>query len=230
MGFFTDILNGGRNKDSAAEANKYLNQIPGKAQENLNPYINPGEKAGSFVEQIMKSYKPSAGYQFQKEELGKELSNNAAAGGFSGTQYDQGQRGKLIQALLSGDMQQYFNNVNSVHNKSFDASRELNDIETGALNQQGGLAFGAAESKNARNASLRDALLGLAGTAAGAYFGGPMGAAMGSKLGGGGGGGSGGSSMDFVRNFNPRNTLNGGGAPGMTGGSTIPGASWLGAR
>lgn len=212
MGLFSSLL-GGKKVDSSAAANQYLNQIPGKARTNLSPYIMPGQEAQGFVDKIMAGYKPSEGYQFQKQELGNELGNNAAAGGFAGTEYDQGQRGKLIQALLSGDMQQYFNNVNGVHNQSFNASRELNDIETGALNQQGGLAFNAAEQKNQRRSSLRNALLKLGGGAIGGFLGGPAGSSIGSQLGGafGGGGGGGGSGS-----YGQQSSF-GGGNPGTPG-------------
>lgn len=220
MGLFTNILNGGKNENSSDAANKYLNQIPGQAQKNLNPYIMPGQEAQSFVEKIMAGYKPSEGYNFKKDELNTELSNNAAAGGFAGTQFDESQRGKLIQSLLSGDMQQYLDNVMGVHNRSFDASRELNDIETGALNQQGGMAFGAAENKNARNAALRDQLLKLTGQAIGAFAGGPIGAAA--MSGGGGGGYQQQPSTGWSTNYDLGNTL-GGGAPRMS-----PNTGWMG--
>ena len=79
MGFFQEIINGlspaalvynkTKPKDSSAAANQYLNQIPGVAEKNLSPYIMPGQQSQDFINQIMQGYKPSEGYNFQKEEL-----------------------------------------------------------------------------------------------------------------------------------------------------------------
>lgn len=192
MGFFSDLLKspltgpgllrGTKTVDSSAAANKYLDQIPGVAHENLDPYIMPGEQAQSFVDKIMKGYKPSEGYNFQREELGKGLSNTAAAGGYAGGEYDQSQRAKLIQGLLGSDMDNYFNKVMGVHNQSYGASSQLNDILGGALNQQGGMAFGQAENKNQGAMNLQNALMKLLGGAAGAALGGPAGASLGASL------------------------------------------------
>lgn len=172
MGFFSDVLGAStfgigsmfkKPVDSSAKANEYLNQIPGVAEKNLNPYIMPGQQAQDFVNQIQSGYKPSEGYNFQKNELLKEIGGNSIPGG----RRDQEQRGELVQKLLSGDMQQWLQNVLGVHNNSYNASQELNNVQTGALNQQGGLAFGAGENQNQRQSDLQNALLGFAGNAAG---------------------------------------------------------------
>jgi hypothetical protein len=231
MGLFSNILAGGKRRDSSAAANEYLNKIPGMTRENINPYIKPGMEAKSFVDEILGSYTPSEGYQFQKGELEKALGNTAAAGGYAGGEFDQMQRGKLIQGLLSQDMQQYLGNVLDVHNNSFAASQYLNDVLGGTLNAQGGLAFRNAETKNERNAALRNALLGAAGTAAGGFLGGPAGAAIGGKLFGGmGGGGSTGgyvpsAASNYTRSLDLGNVLSGGNRLNMPS-STVPGAGW----
>lgn len=195
MGFFSKLLEAtpmgagnlffGKDVDSNKAANQYLDQIPGMARKNLSPYIKPGEEAQGFVDQIMKGYTPSEGYNFQKAELEKSLGNTAAAGGYAGGEYDQMQRGKLIQSLLSGDMQQYLENVLGVHNQSYGASRDLTDIEGGALNQQGGMAFSQAENKNQRRYDMQNALMKMAAGAFGASKGMPFGGSSGSAGGGG---------------------------------------------
>jgi len=201
MGFFQEIINGlspaalaankfgGGATDSVGNANQYLNQIPGLAEKNLSPYIKPGQQSQDFVNQIMQGYKPSEGYNFQQGELNKNLTAAANSGGYAGGEYDQGQRGKLMQGLLSQDMQQWLDNVLGVHNKSFDASRELNDIQGGALNQQGSMAFGQGENQNQQRQNLMNQLLKLAAGAAGGAIGGPVGAGIGSAAGGAIGGG-----------------------------------------
>lgn len=228
MGLFSNILqaaspaammyNKTKPVDSMSAANQHLSQIPGVAQKNLSPYIMPGEQGVDFINKIMQSYKPSEGYQFQKNELNTSLGNTAAAGGFAGTQYDQGQRGKLIQSLLSGDMQQYYDNVMNVHRGSFDASRELNDIQTGALNQQGGLAFGQAENQNSRNSALRNALLSLGGQALGGSMGLPPMPQMGGQQANQG--------MQIPQNAPVMGGY--GGAYRRPSTSTVPGAAWGG--
>ena len=224
MGFFSQMLGGGSNSNNAA--NQYLNQIPGMARENLSPYIQPGQQAQSFIDQIMKGYTPSQGYNFQKEELNKELGNTANAGGYAGGEYDQAQRGKLIQSLLSGDMQQYLNNVLGVHNQSYGASRDLTDILGGGLNQQAGMAFSQEENQNQRESDMLNALLKLGGTLGGAALGGPVGAGIGGALGGslGGGGKTGYSGGMSGREALFGNSPYGRGSVG--GGGSTPGAGF----
>jgi hypothetical protein len=234
MGFFSSILGASpfgvgamfkKPVDSSARANEYLNKIPGVAEKNLSPYIMPGQQSQDFVNQIMAGYKPSEGYNFQQEQLNKQLSSNAAAGGYAGGGRDQEQRGELIQKLLSGDMQQWLQNVLGVHNQSYNASNELTNYQTGALNQQGGLAFGAGENANQRQSDLQNALLGFAGNAAG--FG---------KGGGFNNNQNQGSQADFsslIRNLMSQQRNQGGAAGGQGWGynasnpsaSTVPGAN-----
>lgn len=190
MGFFSNILSGGKPQNGLAAANQYINQIPGVAQQNLSPYIMPGQQSEDFINKIMQGYKPSEGYNFGKNELNKELTAAANTGGYAGGEYDQSQRGKLIQGLMSQDMQQWLNNVLERHDKSYEASRELNDIQGGILNQQGGMAFGQAQNQNQQRANMMNQLLKLAAGATGGAIGGPVGAGIGSALGGSLGGGS----------------------------------------
>jgi hypothetical protein len=144
----------------------------------------------------MEGYKPSEGYQFQKEQLTKELGNTAAAGGIAGTPQDQMNQGEGIQKLLSGDMQQFLKNVlgvfdtglegeEGVASRGYDASGKLTDALGSALNQQGGLAFQDAQQKN-KNKNDMWSMFGKAlGAGAGGFFGGVPGAAVGSKIFGG---------------------------------------------
>lgn len=209
MGIFSDLLMG-KQRDPVQASQGYFNQIPGIAHKNLDPYIMPGEQAQGFVDKILASYKPSQGYQFKENRLKQGLANTAAAGGFSGTQYDQEQQGALMNSLMGDDMQQYLQNVLGVHNNSFNASNALNDIEGGAMQQQGTMAFGAAEAGNQRNSDLRSALLKMLSGG----FGATMGAA----------GQAGGFGNLFNRN---RNSQMGNAMP-MQQNTTRPGASFMG--
>jgi hypothetical protein len=159
------------------DANQYLNQIPGVAHQGYDPYVNYGLDASgrtkgtyedlmndptAFINKLMEGYKPSEGYQFQKDELTKALGNTAAAGGIAGTPQDQINQGEGIQKLLSGDMQQFLKNVFSAFNtglqgeegiatRGYDASGKLSDFLGNNLTQQGGLAFQGARDKNQKS-------------------------------------------------------------------------------
>lgn len=209
------ILNslfGGGGRNPRDEANNYLNQIPGVAHQGYDPYITAGQDASAktktqyeqlmddpteFINKLMEGYKPSEGYQFQKEQLTKELGNTAAAGGIAGTPQDQMNQGEGVQKLLSGDMQQFLQNILGVFNtglkgeegvatRGYDASGKLTDALGGALNQQGGLAFQDAQAENAQNATNRNSLWSMFGKAlggaAGSFFG-PLGTAAGTAAG-----------------------------------------------
>lgn len=183
----------GHRNDPAQAANKYLNQIPGIGHQYYDPFINQGAEAGNklsghygnllddptgFINKILAGYKPSEGYQYQKEQVGRSLSNTAAAGGIAGTPLDQMNQGEAVQKLLSGDMQQYLQNAlgayglglqgeQGIANKGFNASGSLADFLGGALNQQGGLAFQGAQQHNSDRNSIISALIKALGHGAG---------------------------------------------------------------
>lgn len=196
-------LFGGTN--TADAANNYLNQIPGVAHQGYDPYVTAGLDASgktkstyedlmndptAFINKLMEGYKPSEGYQFQKEQLTKELGNTAAAGGIAGTPQDQMNQGQGVQKLLSGDMQQFLSNVLGVFNtglsgeegiagRGFDASKGLTDMLGNNLTQQGGLAFQNAQQKNKNRADM----WGMFGKALGGGIGGLMGGVPGAQVG-----------------------------------------------
>ena len=189
-------------------ANQYLNQIPGVGHQGYDPYINSGLDASdktkstyeelmgdptAFINKLMEGYKPSEGYQFQKDQLTKELSNTAAAGGVAGTPMDQMNQAGEIQQLLGKDMQQFLNNVLGVFNtglqgeegiasRGYDASKNLTDLLGGALNQQGGLAFQNQQQNNQNKNQLWSMFGKALGAAAGGRLGGVPGAKVGSNI------------------------------------------------
>ena len=198
---------GGGNSNPMDAANQYLNQIPGVAHQGYDPYVNEGRDASGktkgqyedlmndptgFINKLMESYKPSEGYQFQKDQLTKEMGNTAAAGGIAGTNYDQMNQAAGVQGLLSKDMQQFLQNAFGAFNtglqgeegiasRGFDASGKLTDALGGALNQQGGLAFQNAQQKN----KDKNGLWSMFGKALGAGAGGLLGGVPGAKVGAG---------------------------------------------
>lgn len=171
MSWLSKLFGGDQSPMDAA--NKSLNQIPGVAHEGYDPYVSAGMYASGktknryedlmndptgFINKLIEGYKPSEGYNYQKELLQRDLGNTAAAGGIAGTPLDQENQGQGIQKLLSGDMQQFLQNVlgefhtglkgeEGIAGRGFNASKELTDILGGALNQQGGLAFQNGQQK-----------------------------------------------------------------------------------
>lgn len=207
MSILSKIFGGG-GKSPMDSANQYLNQIPGVAHQGYDPYVNAGMDAGNqtkgqyeklindpadFINQLMKQYQTSEGYNFQKDLLTKELGNTAAMGGIAGTPLDQMNQAEGVQGLLSKDMQQFLTNVLGQYDKGlageegiatrgYDASGKLTDALGGALNQQGGLAFNDAQQKN-KNKNDMWSMFGKAlGAGAGSFFG-PIGTAAGTAVG-----------------------------------------------
>lgn len=207
MSMLSKLFGGGGNSPMNA-ANQYLNQIPGVGHQGYDPYVNAGLDASGktknqyedlmndptgFINKLMEDYKPSEGYQFQKDQLTKELGNTAAAGGIAGTPQDQMNQGQGIQKLLSGDMQQFLQKVLGVFNtglegeegvagRGFDASKNLTDLLGGALNQQGGLAFQDQQQKNQNKNGLWSMFGKALGAGAGGLLGGVPGAKVGSSI------------------------------------------------
>lgn len=203
------LFGGGDNPVDSA--NPYLNQIPGVAHQGYDDYVNQGKDASGrtksqyedmmndptgFINRLMEGYKPSEGYQFQKDQLTKELGATAAAGGVAGTPIDQMNQGQGIQKLLSGDMQQFLQNVlgrydkglageEGVATRGYDASGKLTDALGGALNQQGGLAFQGKQQQNSNQNALFSALAKALGIGAGAFGGGGLGGLAGGGFGSG---------------------------------------------
>lgn len=207
MSWLSNLFGGGANPMN--DANQYLNQIPGVAHQGYDPYVNAGKDASGktksayeglmddptgFINKLMEGYKPSEGYQFQKDQLTKEMGNTAAAGGIAGTNFDQMNQAQGVQGLLSKDMQQFLQNVlgrydkglegeEGIATRGYDASGKLTDALGGALNQQGGLAFQNAQQNN-KNRNDKWGMFGKAlGAGAGAFFGGVPGAVAGGKIG-----------------------------------------------
>jgi hypothetical protein len=190
MSLWTTLFGGGG--DPAAAAQPYLEQIPGVSHDIYDPYITRGGAAGdvlseqygrmaqdptAFINALMEGYKPSEGYQFQQEQMGRAAANTAAAGGMRGTPQDQLQQQQITQGLLGQDMQQYLSNVlgaqqtgltgeQGLYGIGFDASKGLGADLTNVLGQQAGLAFQGARERAAQP-GLFGKLTGALGTIAG---------------------------------------------------------------
>lgn len=207
MSILSKLFGGGSNPMDAA--NQYLNQIPGTAHQGYDPYVNAGLDASGktksqyedlmndptgFINKLMEAYKPSEGYNFQKDELMKSYGNTAAAGGIAGTPLDQENRAQGVQGLLSQDMQQFLKNAlgvfgtglsgeEGIAGRGFDANKGLTDLLGNNLAAQSGAAFQNAKQNNSDRNSWFQNLAKALGVGAGALAGGVPGAVAGGKIG-----------------------------------------------
>jgi len=201
---------GPRNQDPMKAASPYLDQIPGMAREQLNPYINQGQTAGNaaqstygdmaqgapdFYNDLFSKYSESEGFKRSRDNALKNARASAAGGGFAGTPYDQEQQMRLANDLGREDYQQYFNNIRNIQDtglggqenaaaRGYGASNDLTSILGQLLNAKGGMAFQGAQNKNQNNANMMKMLSQALGAAGGALALGPAGAKIGSSIGG----------------------------------------------
>ena len=195
MGFF-DFLSGGNRGNPAKAAEPYLNKVPGVGEQYYDPYVQRGEQANQqsnelyqrlaqdpqgYFEELMQGYKPSAAYQSKYDRAMREYEHTAAAGGYSGTQLDQEERGRLAQRLSDEDMQQYLNNILGIQGTGleglqhqgdygYQASQGAADYLGNAYGNQAENAYaGKAQQLKNQSNTFSDLLKGGA-QAAGAYF------------------------------------------------------------
>jgi hypothetical protein len=122
---------GGGNKNPAEAARPYMERTPAYGREAHNPFIQQGneawgalrpeyEKALTHPQELynedVAGYEPSQHYQKMAPYLMQAMENTAGAGGFMGNEHDQRQRAEMVQALMSGDMGDYLNRVESRRN------------------------------------------------------------------------------------------------------------------
>lgn len=218
MGFFDSLptvglfksLTGSDEKNPADAAMPYLQQIPGMEKQYYNPYIEHGQEAygamnpifsrmssdpSAFLNELMKGYAPSKGYQLQRDEALRAAGNASAAGGTRGTPQDVEQASKISDILMGEDMQNWLKNVLNIegsgltgeqglYNTGFEATKGLTGDLSNILGTQGQLAFQGQREENQRKSDMLGGLMKLIGAGAGAYFGGPTGAAIGANIGG----------------------------------------------
>lgn len=191
MASLGDFLRGGRNPADAAMP--FLDQIPDIARQNYNPYIHRGDAAyqtmqkpyeqmaqdpAGFLEQLMKHYEPSRGYQLKRDEALRAAGNTAAAGGMRGSLQDIEHESRLADSLLGDDMQQWFANVFGLQGRGlegeqhfydtgYDATRNLTGDLSNILGTKAGLAFQGQADKNQRQSDLFSGLMKAFGGIAG---------------------------------------------------------------
>lgn len=201
------------------KASEYLNQIPGQVHDIYDPYVKQGQDAynqlnpiygrmgqdpTAFLEQMMKGYAPSRGYQLKRDEALRAAGNTAAAGGMRGSMSDITGQERLASSLMGQDMQQWLNNVMGIqdrgtgglqnfYNNGFNASNAMAGDLTNALGSSASNAYQGQRNRNQGWSDLLGGALGLGAMGAGSYYGAGAGGAAGGGMGAGGGSMAGGA-------------------------------------
>lgn len=179
MGFFK------ANYENPADSGmNYLNQIPGTVSPYYNPYISLGQGAArasapvyyqmgtnpqGYYNDIMSGYTASPQYQYDYDKNMKIMQGDAAAGGYTGTEYDQRRQAEMNQGLMAQDQQRYYNNVTGAqqyglqggqhyYDTGYHASDTLAQMLAQNLAMQGGLAYQGTAWDNSMKAQHRNNL------------------------------------------------------------------------
>jgi hypothetical protein len=183
MGLF-DFLGG---KDPSKAANKYLNKIPGMANQTYNPYIEAGQRQlpgleeqygmmmndpGAFINKIGGGYQKSPGFDFAMQQALQGSGNAMAAGGMAGSpMHEQANMGlatnlanqdynQWLQTAL-GEHQQGLAGGQGLYNTGSQASDSLARMLADTYGSQASNAFAGAQSQNNMMMGGMGALAGL---------------------------------------------------------------------
>ena len=190
----------------AKEANKYLNQIPGAMQPYYQPYMSAGQNAlgqlmgqygqltgstGDVYNKLAGGYQQSPGFQSALKQALGAASNQAAAGGMTGTPQAQLQSADVAGTLAQKDFGDYMSRMMGLYGTGLQGMGDINKMGFGAstdyanmlgsiLGQQG--QYGAME-KAMRNQQRGQGIGQLFG-GLGSLFAGPLGGFFGKMMGG----------------------------------------------
>lgn len=160
----------------------YLNQVPGTITPYYQPYRQAGLAAGAtigpeyykmatnpqgYYDDIMGGYEESPQYQYNYDKNTQVMEGDAAAGGYTGTQYDQRNQAEMNEGLMANDQQQYYNNVTRAqqyglqggqqfYNTGYQASDTLANMLAQNLTMQAGLAYKGTAWDNSMKAQRRN--------------------------------------------------------------------------
>lgn len=170
-------------EDPVSQTMPYLQQIPGAMQPYYQPFIDWGMGAGNilfdeygnmvtdpqeYYNNIMQGYNESPAYQYNQQKLQQQMSGNAAAGGFTGTPYDQQYQAESINGILAQDQHQYLRDIlgindtglqgeQGLYNTGYQASTGYGDALASNLAQQGALTYKGIAGQNDYNQSMYNA-------------------------------------------------------------------------
>lgn len=185
----------GKRKDPAAEANQYLNRIPGAAQPYYQPYINAGKDALSTLQgeygkllgdpnamynKFAEGYKESPGYQFKLKQALAAQGNAAARGGMLGTPQDVAESTRVAEGIAGEDFNNYLSQIAGLYgqglsgtqgleSQGYGASTDYGNLLGNILGQQGKMAYEGANARNQANAQNWSNIFGGAAAAGQGY-------------------------------------------------------------
>ena len=189
MSWFDDIFG----KNPADAANQYIAQIPGQANQYLNPFFEAGKGAipslqdqykqllsdpGGFMNKLAGSYKESPGLQHNIAQAMQAGGHAAAAGGMAGSPQHEQQNMEAATDISSKDYNQYMQNMLGLYGQGLSgqqgmagmgqqAGNSMANMIAQALAQQGNYAF---NGQNQKNSNMMD-LLKMLGQGAGGLMG-----------------------------------------------------------
>lgn len=126
MGGFSGGKSSGMTQEGLDRAMQPINQIPGTMKPYYDPYINAGtnaipgyqdmmkklmENPNEFLAQMGQSYQPSPGYEWNKGQAEKGISNANAAGGLAGSPQHERMNAEMVSGLASKDYNDYMNRI-----------------------------------------------------------------------------------------------------------------------
>lgn len=169
MSFFDSIF--GKRADPSANANKYLNQIPGQLEQGYGRAIEQGQNPAQTLNDFMKQYQQSEGGRYAQDEALRASGNAAAAGGMAGTPSDQFGQGRLAAAIGNDQMQQWLQNVLGINNQGLQAEQGKAGDMTNLYTTQGTMGFQQGQQQNQQRNQLIQSLMQMLGQGAGAAMG-----------------------------------------------------------
>lgn len=184
-------------KNPAKAAMPYLQQAGTTLQNTYDPYIQKGENAYQMLEpqynqmlnspvdyynDIFDQYTPSSSYEAMSDALSKALDNTMRASGTYGTDEHDRRKAKLINSLLSQDMQQFFNNVSGIqsqglqgyqgfNNQGYNAASTMGSDLSNLYGSEATLAFNGAQDYNQSHNARINQIASLLSAALGGYMG-----------------------------------------------------------
>lgn len=118
-------------------------------------YANMTNNPMEFVDEIMRGYEPSRGYNFKEKRMRDAMRGTAAAGGFAGTEVDREDQANLVREMLGQDMQQFLTNILGVQSQG---ASGLERMQTGRERGQERQYLGQDRAQERRYAGIQDAL------------------------------------------------------------------------
>jgi hypothetical protein len=183
-------------QNPADSAMPYLDEVPGTVTPYYQPYRQLGLASGAaiapqyykmatnpqgYYNQTMNGYTESPQYQYNYDKNMGIMQGDAAAGGYTGTAYDQRNQAEMNQGLMAQDQQQYYQNVNRAqqygleggqqfYNTGYQASNTLATMLAQNLAAQAGLAYKGTSWDNAMKAQHRNNINSTIGSATGGFM------------------------------------------------------------